>query len=72
MGNIRTPKIIYKNGFVMSFHVVNKEIHYVIYKWNEEGINRVSIASGKLGTQDPQQILNSTILSFTGVKEIEN
>lgn len=71
MGNIRTPKTIYKNGFVMAFSVVNKEIHYVIYKWREDGTNRGSIAGGKLENKNPQQILNSTLQSFTSV-EVEN
>ena len=72
MGNIRTPKTIYKNGFVMSFHVVNKEIHYIIYKWNEDGTNRGSVAGGKLEDKNPQQIIDLTIQSFTNVEVIEN
>ena len=55
----------------MSFHVVNKEIHYTIYKWNEDGTNRGSIAGGKLGDKSPQQILDLTIQTFTSV-EVKN
>jgi len=66
---IRTPKTIYQDKFIMSFHVISKEIYYTIYKWSDDGTNRGSITSGKLGGQSPQQILDSTILSFTSVED---
>ena len=71
MGNIRTPKVIYKNKHVMTFYVNNKEIYYTIYKWADDGLSRFAIATGKLGTQNPQDILNSTLQTFTSV-EVEN
>lgn len=73
MGNIiRTPKVIYKNKHVMTFYVNNKEIHYTIYKWSDDGLSRFAIATGKLGTQNPQQILDSTLQTFTSVEVLEN
>ena len=56
----------------MAFCVINQEIYYTIYKWSDDGLSRFVITTGKLETQNPQQILDSAIQSFTTVEGIEN
>jgi len=68
MGNIRTPKTIYKNGLVISFFVEDKEIYYKIRKWNKEGTNLALLEVDKIGYRTPQQILDSALQSFTSVE----
>ena len=58
MGNtIHTPKTIYKNGLVIEFEVKNKEIYYVLSKWDKSGFDQGSLLKGKLGNQKPEDIL---------------
>jgi len=72
MGNIRTPKTIYKNGFVVDFYVEKKVVYYIIYKWTEKGYVRSDLESGKLGDRTRQQMMDYTLQSFTNVGVIEN
>ena len=68
MGNIRTPKTIYKNGFVVDFYVENKIVYYMIFKWTENGYVRSDLESGKLGDRTRQQIMDYALQTFTTVE----
>ena len=59
MGNIRVPKTIYKNGMVLEFYTINKEIFYHLLKWNKEGTNLALIQNDKLGDRSPSQIFTN-------------
>ena len=72
MGNVRTPKTIYKNGLVITFYVENKEIYYKISKWNKDGTNLALLEQNKLADMTAQQILDYALQSFSSVGVIEN
>ena len=59
--NIHTPRPIYAERMVMEFCVSNKEIFYVISRWNEDGTNLAMIEKGGLKNRDPQQILDKAL-----------
>ena len=61
MGNIRVPKTIYKNGMVMEFRVIKKEIFYTLSKWSSDGSNLAVIETNKLDGRSP-------LLLFTSVE----
>ena len=67
MGNIHTPKTIYSNGFVLDFHVKNKEIFYKLSKWVDLGSNLVVMETKKLGDQNPNDIMKEAQQLFTKV-----
>ena len=72
MGNIRTPKTIYKNRLVITFKVIKKEVYYQISKWSEDGLNLAFLGEEKLEDNTPQQILNYALQTFTTVEGIKN
>lgn len=66
MGNIHTPKTIYKNGLVVDFYVKKKIVFYKISRWINEGINQVSLASGKLSDfKSPEEIMEYALVHFS-------
>lgn len=65
MGNIRTPRLICKNGLVMNFNVDNNKVFYKISKWNDDGDILVLLQSGELKGQDPQKIMDQASQNFT-------
>ena len=67
MGSIRCPRPIYNDKIVVDFKVRNKEVHYIIYKWNDDGTVRSDVDSGKLGDQSPQQIMDNALRIFSTV-----
>lgn len=72
MGNVRTPKIIYKHGLVMEFYVKNKEIYYRIFVWSKDGMNRSLIEENALNGRDYIQVFKQALQSFSSVGVIEN
>jgi hypothetical protein len=72
MGNIRTSKPIYKNGFVMTFFVKDGIINYKIKVWNKTGSNQSLLEQGVLGDQDARQVFEKALQTFTNVGVIEN
>jgi hypothetical protein len=72
MGNIRTSKPIYKNGFVMTFFVKDGIINYKIKVWNKTGSNQSLLEQGVLGDQDARQVFEKALQTFTTVRELEN
>jgi len=72
MGNIRTSRPIYKDGFVMKFFVRKSIINYKIKVWNKDGTNQALLQEGILGNQDARELFNSTLQKFTNVKVVEN
>ena len=69
MGKIRTPRPIYQSGYVLEFHIKNKEIFYKISKWNKEETNQGYLQKGKLGDQEPQKVFDSAIQNFSTVSK---
>ena len=69
MGNIHTPKTIYKNGLVLEFFVHHKEIFYKLSKWVDAGSNLSLIEEKKLGEQKPDDIIKEAQHKFTGVMQ---
>ena len=67
MGNIHTPKTIYKYSLVMEFKVKNNEIYYTLKKWDEQGINQSLILSAKLENKNPDDIIKEAQRMFTDV-----
>ena len=65
MGNIRTPKTIYKDGLVISFYVENKQVYYKISRWNKEGTNLALLEKGKFTKLTDQEVLNYALQSFS-------
>jgi hypothetical protein len=68
MGNIRTSKPIYKNGFVMTFFVKDGIINYKIKVWNKTGSNQSLLEQGVLGDQDARQVFEKALQTFTNVE----
>ena len=68
MGNIRTPKTIYKDGLVISFYVFYKQIYYKISKWNKDGTNLAVLEDDLLRNKTPQQLLDYALQTFTNVE----
>ena len=54
---MRVSKTFYHNKFEVSFKVKNKQIFYTVFKWNDEGINRSSISSGKYNNEHPKDLI---------------
>ena len=69
MGNVHTPKTIYKDGLVMEFKVKNKQIIYKLSKWVDAGSNLSMIESKRLGDQSPNDIIKEAQRLFTGVMQ---
>lgn len=69
MGNIRQPRPIYQDKFVMEFYVKEKEVFYKISKWNLDGTILALLQKGKLGDQEPQSILNQALQNFSTVSK---
>ena len=68
MGNIRSPKVLYKHGVVMEFYVKNKEIHYKIFVWSKDGMNRSLLEEDALNGRDYIQVFNQALQKFTSVE----
>ena len=59
MGNVHSPKTIYKNGLVVEFYVKKKIVFYKISRWINDGVNQVSLAEGKLSDfKNPQEVMD--------------
>lgn len=67
MGNVHTPKTIYKDGLVITFEVREKKIYYIVSKWNESGTNQGSLMKGMLGDKTPEDILKEALHMFGDV-----
>ena len=67
MGNIHTPKTIYKDSFALEFFVHHKEVYYKLSKWDKEGSSLSLLDSAKLGVQKPEDILEKASRLFTDV-----
>ena len=66
MGNVHTPKTIYKNGMVVEFYVKNKVTFYKISRWINEGVNQVSLATGKLSDfNSPEEVMEYAWINFS-------
>lgn len=66
MGNVHTPKTIYKNGMVVEFYVKNKITFYKISRWINEGINQVSLATGKLSDfNSPEEVMEYAWINYS-------
>lgn len=61
MGDIHTPKTIYKNRLVMEFYVKGKEMFYKLSVWDENGVNESVIDSAKLGDNKPMDLINKAL-----------
>ena len=69
MGNIHSPKTIYKDGLVMEFYVKKNQVFYKLSKWVDAGSNLSLIESKKLGNQNPDDVIKEAQLMFTGVMQ---
>lgn len=65
---MRVPKTLYHNGFVVMFHVKNKEIFYDVYKWSKDGLNDALIKSGKYNNENPKDLITLEIKSCEDLK----
>lgn len=66
MGNVHTPKTIYKNGMVVEFYVKNKITFYKISRWINEGVNQVSLATGKLSDfNSPEEVMEYAWINYS-------
>ena len=66
MGNIHTPKTIYKDGMVIEFYVKNKITFYKISRWINEGVNQVSLATGKLSDfNSPEEVMEYAWINYS-------
>lgn len=61
MGNIRTPKPIYKDGSVMEFYVRKNQIMYSIKIWSKDGTNQSLLKVGILGNKDASEVLEKEL-----------
>ena len=57
---MRVPKTFYDNGFVVTFHVKNKDIFYEIFKWSEDGILSALLKTGKYNNENPKDLITLT------------
>lgn len=64
MGNVHTPKTIYKNRLVLEFYVKGKQIFYKLSRWDENGINQSVIDSARLGDKKPIDIIDQALQKF--------
>ena len=69
--NIRTPKTAYFKHGLVSFYVKNKQIHYRVWVWSADGLNKFLFKDAKFeGITVDQIIADATSPSFTkGITE---
>ena len=66
MGNIHTPKTIYKDGLVVEFKVKNKIVFYKISRWINEATNQVSLETGKLSDfKSPEEVMEYAWINYS-------
>ena len=72
MGNIiRTPKTRYFKHGLVSFYVKNKQIHYRVWVWSADGLNKFLFKDAKFeGITVDQIIADATSPSFTSVEVV--
>ena len=66
MGNVHTPKTIYKHGLVVEYYVKNKEIFYKISRWIKDGTIQASLTEGKLSEfKSPEEVMEYAWVHFS-------
>ena len=69
MGNIHTPRPIYKNGISLDYYVKGKTVFYRVSKWDKEGVNQSVIETAKLEDKNPDDIMNEALRLFGDVRQ---
>ena len=68
MGNLRVPKNHYFKYGVVQFYAKNKEIHFKVYLWIENGSKRILVRDSKFNITLDEILAEATSQTFTEVK----